>query len=133
MAKKREKSFEQVVREDGRYPLDAYAFLQQGLKRAVNKVHGESAQEAGPHHVSGQDLCNALREEAIERWGLLARTVLGRWNVRATIDFGNMVYLLVNNHLMEKTEQDSVEHFRDVYDFETAFAPPPHSKWFEET
>jgi uncharacterized repeat protein (TIGR04138 family) len=32
-----------------------------------------------------------------------------------------MVYLLVDNDLMRKTEEDSVEDFRDVYAFDQAF------------
>lgn len=31
------------------------------------------------------------------------------------------MYLLIENGLMDKTEQDSIEDFRDVYDFKAAF------------
>jgi len=118
-----EKSLEEVVLEDGRYPLDAFAFLHDGLKRAVADAYGDRAEEVQEHHVSGAQLCNALRAEGIQRWGALARHVLTRWNIRQTIDFGNMVYLLVEHGHMKKTDQDSLEDFRDVYDFEEAFRP----------
>ena len=114
-------SMEAVVRSDGRYPLEAYAFLHEGLSRAVKQVHGGELPEGAASHVTGQDLCHALRELAIERWGMLALTVLGRWNIRATIDFGNMVYLLIQHGYMRKTDEDSLEDFRDVYDFAKAF------------
>ena len=52
---------------------------------------------------------------------MLARAVLARWNIRNTIDFGQMVYLLVDNGFMRKTDEDSIEDFRDVYDFADAF------------
>ena len=125
------KSLADVVREDGRYPLEAFAFLYDGLARAVREVYGAAEAEEPPpegeppepptKHVTGQQLCDGLRAEAIDRWGLMARTVLGRWNVRATIDFGHMVYLLIENQLMQKTDSDSIEDFRDVYDFGSAF------------
>jgi len=117
------KKLHEVIRKDGRYPFEAFAFLQEGLTRAVQTAHGNEAigDPKRPHHVSGQQLCCALRDEAVERWGLLAGTVLKRWNIHATIDFGNMVYLLVNNDLMHKTDEDSLEDFRDVYDFAKAF------------
>ncbi|HET6428674.1 MAG TPA: Minf_1886 family protein [Phycisphaerae bacterium] len=118
-----EKSLEEVIREDGRYPLEAFAFLHDGLQRAVEDTHGEQAEEAQERHVTGAQLCHALRAEALARWGALASHVLTRWNIRRTIDFGNMVYLLVDNGHMRKTEQDSLEDFRDVYDFEEAFRP----------
>ena len=122
----------EVISADGRYPVQAYAFLNEALAKAVKETYGEgeepSASEAGPpretgrqHHVTGKQLCLALRDLAVERWGLLARTVLARWNIHNTIDFGNMVYLLVENNFMRKTEQDDVEDFRDVFDFDQAF------------
>ena len=63
----------------------------------------------------------SLRQEARERWGMLAPVVLRRWNIHSTFDFGRMVYLLVDNQLMHKTDEDSVEDFRDIYDFAKAF------------
>jgi len=112
MSESPEKRLEEVVQEDGRYPLEAFGFLHDGLGRAVSKVHGDETEPDKPHHVTGEQLCGALREEA-----------LARWNVHSTIDFGNMVYLLVENGLMHKTDEDSVEDFRDIYDFQEAFGP----------
>ena len=54
-------------------------------------------------------------------WGLLARTVLRRWNVTRTDDFGRIVFTLVEHGDMAKTEEDHIEDFHRVYDFETAF------------
>ena len=123
MSDRPEKKLYEVIKADGRYPPDAFAFLQMGLARAVREVYGENteADEDQPHHVSGRQLCNALRDEGKDRWGMLARTVLNKWNIHETLDFGKMVYLLVENDLMQKTEQDSVEDFRDVFGFDEAF------------
>ncbi len=124
MSDKPEKQLAQVVREDGRYPLEAYAFLNGGMSRAAKEIYGEAAEEEQTHHhVTGQQLCQALRKEAIERWGLLARTVLAKWNIHSTLDFGRMVFLLVENKLMGTTEEDTLEDFRDVYDFDEALGP----------
>ncbi len=123
-----QESMEQVIRDDGRYPPEAYEFLHAGLGQAV-KDHRRSesddeSQES--NHVTGNQMCCALRDLAIERWGLLAQTVLDRWNVRATIDFGNMVYLLIRHSFMRKTDEDSIEDFRDVYEFKDAFKGADH-------
>lgn len=123
MSRKPEKDLEEVIRRDGRYPLEAFAFLHEGLDRAVREVYGKESNKPGPRHIDGQQLCRSLRQEALERWGLLAPAVLARWNIRSTMDFGQMVYLLVNNNLMQKTDTDSMEDFRDVYPFEAAFRP----------
>ncbi len=122
MANKPEKSMEEVMRKAGRYPPAAFAFLHEGLARAVGDIYGAQP-PTGRHHVSGKQLCIALRDVAGDKWGMLAPTVLARWNIRETIDFGNMVYLLVQNKLMRKAPDDSIEDFRDVYDFASAFEP----------
>ncbi len=121
------KTMEDVIRDDGRYPLEAFAFLHDALNRAVGDVHGEDTpivenpEAESSRHVSGAQLCYSMRDLALERWGQLARPVLTKWNIRATIDLGNMVYLLVDNSFMRKTDEDSIEDFRDVYSFQDAF------------
>lgn len=121
MENKPEKSMEEVILADGRYPPEAFGFLHEGLGRAVQDIHGESSGPEAQRHVTGRQLCESLRDFAIKRWGMLAGTVLGKWNIHETIDFGNMVYLLIEQGFMRKTDEDSLEDFRDVYDFAKAF------------
>jgi uncharacterized repeat protein (TIGR04138 family) len=113
----REKSLQEVVAEVGVYPMEAFEFVHQGLGYTVAKVRGNKPDE----NVSGQQLCQGLREFALLQWGLLARTVLKRWNITGTLDFGRIVFALVDNGLLRKTETDKLEDFRNVYDFATAF------------
>jgi uncharacterized repeat protein (TIGR04138 family) len=115
---------ERVIRADGRYPMEAYALLQEGLSRAAHDKYGEESEgERGQRHVSGKELCLGIRAVLLERYGLMARAVLARWNIRATIDFGNMVYLLIRHEFMRKTEEDSIDDFRNVFDFDKDLAP----------
>jgi uncharacterized repeat protein (TIGR04138 family) len=117
-----EKLLEEVIDEVGLYPRDAYVFVQEGLGFTVNKIHGSRRKAPGAsRHVSGQDLCNGLRDFALQRWGLMAGPVLERWNVRRTLDFGKIVFALVDKGLMQKTDEDELDDFRDVYDFKNAF------------
>ena len=118
---KPEKPLHKIVEEVGLYPVEAFEFVQQGLSYTVHKLHGDVKDEKVSRHVSGQDLCDGLREFALMNWGLLARTVLARWNVRKTIDFGRIVFALVDNGYMQKTDDDTLDDFRDVFDFKTAF------------
>jgi len=112
----------EVIRADGRYAPQAYRFLQEGLTQAEKRVHGDLKRESDePRHVSGQQLCWALRDLARERWGMLAVAVLGGWGVRETMDFGEMVYLLIEHDFMRNSPTDAIEDFRDVYDFGEAF------------
>jgi uncharacterized repeat protein (TIGR04138 family) len=116
-----EKKLEDIVEEVGLYPIEAYEFVHHGLGYTVNKLHGNKKDPKASRHVSGRDLCEGLREYALAKWGLMARTVLTRWNVRKTYDFGRIVFAMVDNGLMQKTEEDSIDDFRDVFDFTHAF------------
>jgi uncharacterized repeat protein (TIGR04138 family) len=127
MAEKRPPiSLQEVVDAVGVYPADAYLFVQQGLSYAVEKIHGEVAEPIASHHISGRDLCLGLREVALDRWGYLARTVLERWNITSTLDFGRIVFAMVEHQLMQKTENDNLHDFRLVYDFHTALEASYH-------
>jgi uncharacterized repeat protein (TIGR04138 family) len=118
------KSLEEVVREDGRYPERAFAFLNEGYVQAVHEIHGDPPPKAegADRHITGQQWCLFLRDLARKRWGMMARTVLQSWNIHGTIDFGHMVYLQIERGFFHKTDEDSLEDFRDVYDFDQAFA-----------
>lgn len=132
MSDKPSKTMDEVIRDDGRYPPEAFEFLHEGLAGAVKVVHGASLPQTVEEatqtqsHVTGRQLCFAMRDLAKERWGMLARSVLEQWNIRATIDFGNMVYLLIRYNYMRKTDEDSLEDFRAVYDFDDAFDGADH-------
>ena len=112
--------FEKAIREDGRYPPAAYEFLHRGLERAARMVYDEPSPGV-PQHVSGQQLCEALRGLALESWGSLAQAVLASWNIRATRDFGEMVFLFIRLGLMGKQDSDRIEDFDNVYSFDKAF------------
>lgn len=114
------KDIEQVLREDGRYPLEAVEFIREGLNYTVHHFHGDLAPDER-RHVSGHQLCEGLRELALQKWGLMARSILEHWNITTTRDFGEIVFLLVDNDLMQKEPSDSIEDFDHVYEFSEAF------------
>ncbi len=112
---------EAAIRQDGRYPPEAFEFLQRGLELTAQRIHGDP-DENRPRHVSGQELARGLRDLALQSWGRLARDVLSRWNIRRTRDFGEMVFFLIELGLMSKRDSDRIEDFDDVFDFDAAFA-----------
>ncbi|MFG0326050.1 MAG: Minf_1886 family protein [Phycisphaerales bacterium JB037] len=109
--------------DDSPYPPQAFEFVRQGLAHTVSSVHegvpGLSDDES--HHVTGAQLCFGLKDYAIRRYGKLARTVLQRWGIHRTGDFGRIVFAMVDAGLMRKTDEDSIEDFDEVYGFDEAF------------
>ncbi|MBI4716860.1 MAG: hypothetical protein HY763_03575 [Planctomycetes bacterium] len=75
-------------------------------------------------HVSGRELSWGLRDLALQRWGMLARTVLESWGLRSTADFGAVVYGFIEFKWMQKQPQDRIDDFQEVYSFDEAFQYP---------
>lgn len=108
-----------------KYPVEAFLFVQRGLDYTVRKRHGEPKpdKQGTSRHVTGHDLCLGLRDFAIKEYGLLARSVLRRWHINSCEDFGHIVFTMVENGLMQKTDEDHISDFVGVFDFAEAFSP----------
>ena len=106
---------------DRRYAPEAYLFLHEGLMRTLKNVQEK---EKKPRQITGAELSAGLREYALDQYGPLAMTVLGRWGLRTTRDFGEIVFLLLEAGLLGKTEEDKIEDFDDLFDFDAAFRAP---------
>ena len=62
-----------------------------------------------------------MREHAREAFGPLAPQVWRSWGVHETIDWGHIVFLLVDAGLLNRQESDTLDDFRDGFDYEEAF------------
>ncbi|HED53247.1 MAG TPA: hypothetical protein ENJ00_03485 [Phycisphaerales bacterium] len=111
-----------LARRAGGFSPQVFEFIREGLQHATElKLGSIDPQELEDRHVSGQDLCLGLRDLAIQRYGPLAKTVLEHWNIHSTEDFGKVVYALIDIGLLRQAEDDSIEDFCGVYDFDEAF------------
>lgn len=88
-------------------------------KKSKDRIAGEDV--APERHLTGQELCEAIRVYASEQYGYLAKCVLNSWGLKSTSDFGEIVFNLIEIQHMRKTKHDRREHFDNVYDFEEAF------------
>lgn len=109
-----EDRLDRVLQEDERYPRDAYIFLLRALDFTLKRLDEK-------RHISGQELLRGIRDYAAELYGPTARLVFEHWGVEDTLDFGNMVFNLVNHELLAKTESDSLDDFREGFDFKQVF------------
>ena len=64
------------------------------------------------------------RVVAIPEFGPMVVTVLSYWGIRSTEDIGHMVFNLIGAGIFGKTEDDSIEDFKNVFDFHEAFVKP---------
>lgn len=110
-----------ICASDRRYPPDAYLFLNEGLVETLKHIH---EREKKPRQITGAELADGLRQYALGQFGPMAMTVLGRWGIRSTRDFGEIVFVLLAAGLLGKTDDDKIEDFDNLYDFDHAFRAP---------
>jgi len=120
----RSQPFQQAATD---YHPDAFLFVRMGLSKTMRRL-GKNRTEVRDRHVTGQELARGLRDIAQRRYGLLALTVLNRWNIHSTLDFGRIVYALIDAGLLSKSQEDTLNDFADVYDFRKTFTEPRMSK-----
>lgn len=126
--RRNQKSLRDVVDALGLYPLEAFEFVQAGLAFTASQIHGPAAEKKAstPRHVSGRQLAVGLRDYAHAAYGLMARPVLAKWGIHSTLDFGRIVFAMVEAGFLRKQQEDSLEDFRDVYDFKSDFDAAYH-------
>lgn len=109
-----------VWKKDGRYRLEAYQFLFDALDKTV-KFTGKDQETGAAKHVTGQELLDGMRQHATKLFGPLAAQVWRTWGVNSTLDWGRIVFNLVDSELLRRQDTDSIDDFRDGYDFDEVF------------
>jgi len=104
----------EIAEKDGRYKKEAFLLILVALEYTLAKMDVR-------RHLTGQELAKGISEFAREQYGFMTKMVLESWGIRSTLDFGEIVYLLIDNGLLSKTEEDRKEDFADVYDFDEEF------------
>jgi len=113
---------EVIIAGDSRYDRLAYHFVREGLDYTQESI---SKQEEGAmRHITGQELLGGMRAYALEQYGPMALTVLNEWGIERCEDFGEIVFNMVENELLAKTEEDSRDDFSGGYTFDEAFRQP---------
>ncbi|MGC9452040.1 MAG: Minf_1886 family protein [Oceanipulchritudo sp.] len=129
------KNFHEVIdlirKEDARYEAGAYTFMRQALDHTLKGIL-EKEEMKKHRHITGRELCEGIREFALEQYGPMARTLLEAWGIHQTEDFGQIVFNLVEFGIFGKTEEDSIQDFSGVYEFEDVFEKPfrPSRRYF---
>ena len=115
-------ALDSIIANDPRYQRDAYIFLRDALDYTTKQQ--KKARGTTVRHVAGPELLEGVRQYALKEFGPLVITVFESWGIRACEDIGHMVFNLIDAGVFGKTEEDSMEDFKSVYDFNEAFVKP---------
>jgi uncharacterized repeat protein (TIGR04138 family) len=105
---------DQIRLRESRFHESAFLFVLASLEFLQSRLPER-------RHVDGRELAHAVRELALERFGVLSRLVLDHWGVRSTAHVGDIVFALVETGLLMSQPGDSRQDFEDVFDFDDAF------------
>ncbi|MBV6521581.1 MAG: hypothetical protein MNPFHGCM_01722 [Gemmatimonadaceae bacterium] len=105
---------DQIRVRSTRYHERAYLFVLAALEYSQQRLPER-------RHIDGRELAHAVRDLALERFGVLARLVLDHWGVSSTMDIGQLVFTLVEVGLLIRQPTDVQDDFLDVYSFDAAF------------
>jgi uncharacterized repeat protein (TIGR04138 family) len=108
------KKIEAILEKDPNYKFEAYTFVLAALHDTVNGLKK-------PRHITGKELALGIRKYALDQFGPMVKTVLHHWGVHTTLDFGKIVFALIDVQLLSRQPEDKLEDFDKVYDFEEAF------------
>lgn len=110
----------EIWKRDRRYAIDAYKFLLDALEQAVH-LTGRDRSDVASRHVSGQELLEGLRVHALHLFGPLAAAVWRSWGVHETLDWGKIVFRLIDAQILNRQDEDTIDDFRDGFDLDEAF------------
>ena len=96
------------------YQETVYLFVLSALHHVIEQL-------PEPRHITGPELAAGVRDLALARFGPMARTVLEHWGVHATQDVGQIVFALVEAGILIKQDEDELQDFVGVFDFDEAF------------
>ena len=105
---------EELAEESQRYRAEGFYFVLRSIEHCRRRL-----QRTG--HVTGPELLESSRQLAVEEFGPMAKSVLNHWGIESTEDIGRIVFLMVDNGLLSKTDEDALDDFRNGFDFETEF------------
>jgi uncharacterized repeat protein (TIGR04138 family) len=105
----------EISEQHGSFQPEAYLFALEALEHAMQT-------QDTPTHITGEDLLGFIRQLGADRYGPMAPDVFNSWGVRNTLDFGRIVFHLVDRDLLRKRDEDSLTDFLDKFDFDEAFS-----------
>lgn len=120
---------DKIVIQDPRFDSEAYAFISDAVLYTTNKIESDSSHPS-KQHITGRQLLEGIKEFAMQQFGPIAPEVLRHWGLNDSMAIGHVVFNMVDNQLLGKTQNDTIDDFKNGFDFDMEFAKPflPHDK-----
>lgn len=105
-----------ITDSDKRFQIEAYSFVMESLQ-----FYNEKRKSRPGQHITAVELLDGFKEYALNSFGPMTLFTLHSWGIKSTQDVGLIVYNMIEEGMMGKTKEDSLEDFSDVFLFKKAF------------
>ena len=102
------------------YSPEAFRFLFESLEHALISS-GKAELEGTERHITGQELLVGMREYARRIFGPLASQTWKSWGIKGNLDWGKIVFGLVDAGMLNRQESDTLADFDQPFDHERYF------------
>lgn len=106
-----QKHIDEIIKRDPRYKDGAYYFVSQAVPVIAKDIMDKAGITDPHYHITGQELVNGMINLLHEKYGCLAKDVVEFWGINDTLDFGNIVFNLIDENLLSASANDSIEDF----------------------
>lgn len=115
-------ALDELLEQDTRYCRDGYLFLRDALEFTLKQKRKSRSPEI--RHVTPSELMDGIRLFALREFGPMVPTVFDFWGIQHCEDVGTMVFNLIEAGIFGKNATDTIEDFKNGFDFHTAFVEP---------
>ena len=91
------------------YGIEAFQFVLGALEYTQHRLPAR-------RHVTGKELLDGIIAYGREQFGPMLLDVWEHWGIHSTEDFGVIVFKMVQEGILSKTDQDTMDDFKGVYD-----------------
>lgn len=87
-----------------RYTIDAYKFVDNAIKNALNNLENK-------RHLSAYEVLISCRDLAIKEYSFLAEEVLRSWGIESSKDIGEIVFQMIKKNILSASAEDKQSDF----------------------
>jgi uncharacterized repeat protein (TIGR04138 family) len=117
-----DQAINRIISTEKRFDREAYFFVKEALDYTA--LENSNKKPGNSKHVSAAQLLYGFRDLALSEFGPMAATLFNEWGIKRCADIGDMVFLLINEGVFGKQDNDRREDFKELFSFEQVFVAP---------
>ena len=111
-----------IILNDRRYTEEAYYFVNEAV--AFASEFCQKPQFGSGRHLAAEELLDAMCEFSRNEFGTMAVVVLNNWGILTTLDWGHVIFNLIDAEILSASPEDRLGDFNEVFDLKKELSAP---------